>query len=131
MRNPIAGTLQSFFAFTALLAVAVVHAQQKINITAANSFKNQIYSVSFAPPGTTVLNTDEKSLSSLQSLVFVINPNTFKIDLFAADNQGGTILDYAGDFSCPPPNPPCSTGTVVPQAASIIYPNGQIGRAHV
>jgi hypothetical protein len=125
--------LRSIFAFTALLAVAVVHAQQKINVTAVNSINNQILSVTFAPPGgsTTVLNTDAKSLYSLQSLVFVTNPNTFAIDLFAADNQNGKILDYVGDLSagaflCPPnnTNPPCTTGTVVTQAASIIYPNG-------
>jgi len=54
------GFLRSIFAFSAMFAVAVVHAQQKINITAANSVNNQIYSVTFAPPtgSTLVLNND-------------------------------------------------------------------------
>lgn len=123
-------TLRSIFAFAALLAAAGVHAQSTVTIRAANSVNNQILGVLFAPPGTTVLNTDQKSLYSLQSLVLVTNPDTFSVDLFAADNQNGKILDYSGDF-CPafpnasPPTPACkATGTVVPQAAGIIYPNG-------
>jgi hypothetical protein len=112
--------------------MAGVHAQTNITIRAANSVNNQILGVQFAQSGgtTTVLNTDAKSLFSLQSLVLVTNPNTFSVDLFAADNQKGKILDYAGDF-CPanplasPPTLACPTaGTVVPQAAGIIYPNG-------
>jgi hypothetical protein len=132
MHNPTAGksvTLRPILALGALLATAQVHGQQNINVTAANSITNTIYSVTFAPPGgsTTVLNTDEKSLYSLQSLVFVpnnnlnVNPPTFTFDLLAADNQNGKILRYSGDFSG---SPPTTKGTVISQAASIIYPTG-------
>ena len=124
MRNPTTGMLRSIFAFTVLLAVTTAHAGQTITVQAANSGNNQILSVMFAPPGgsTSVLNTDEASLYSLTSLVFVQNLNTFAIDLFATDNQKGKVLDYIGDFStgaffCNPPtntiSPPCRTGTVV------------------
>jgi hypothetical protein len=125
--------LPSIIGFTALLAVTTVHAGQNITVQAANSGNNEILSVSFAPPGgsTGVLNTDERSLYSLTSLVFVQNLTTFAIDLFATDNQNGKVLDYVGDFSngafvCPPSSssPPCTTGTVVTQAASIVYPTG-------
>jgi hypothetical protein len=127
--------LRSIFAFTVLLAVTTAHAGQTITVQAANSGNNQILSVMFAPPGgsTSVLNTDEASLYSLTSLVFVQNLNTFAIDLFATDNQKGKVLDYIGDFStgaffCNPPtntiSPPCRTGTVVTAAASIVYPTG-------
>src|SRR5215469_3980060 len=66
MRNPTVGILRSIFAFTALLAVAAVHAQSTITIRAANSVNNQILDVSFAPPAppgsTTVLNNDTSVL---------------------------------------------------------------------
>jgi hypothetical protein len=125
-------TLRSIFGFTALLAMAGVHAQTTITIRAANSVNDQILGVQFAQSGgtTTVLNSDAKSLFSLESLVLVTNPNTFSVDLFAADNQKGEILDYVGDFCAAnplamPPTPACSTtGTPVPQAAAIRYPNG-------
>jgi len=110
----------------------MVHAQQKVNVTAANSVNNEIYSVTFAGTSgsTTVLNTDEKSLYSLQSLVFIPNvntstsPPTYSFDLLAADNQNGKILRYVGDFSSVNGNSPVTTGQVVSQAASIIYPTG-------
>src|SRR5690349_16140249 len=133
MRNPVVGMFRSVFAFTALAAVAGVHAQQKINVTAANSVSNQIYTVSFAPPVGTrsaTLNTDQGSLQRLVSLAFIsnINPNNnnFSFDLLAADNLMHKVLRYSGDFSCPPnTNPPCGgTGTIVTQASAINYPQG-------
>lgn len=125
MRNPKAGMLRSIFAFTALLATAGVHAQAQTSITvqSATNVFNQILGVSFAPPGsTTVLNTDGASRHRLESLTFVTNPNTFFVDLLAADN-GGNILRYVTDFTCQPPQS-CTTGTVVTQAAAIGNPNG-------
>jgi hypothetical protein len=133
MRNPIAGVLQSIFAFTALLAVAGVHAAQNITIVEANSVTNDIRSVSFtspAPPGsTTVLNSDQSSLGRLVSLTF--NPehntdtNTFTVGLLAADSLNHHILRYAGCPPAPPSTPPCSSpGKVVTAAASIRFPAG-------
>jgi hypothetical protein len=118
-------TLQSIFAFTALLAVATAHGQVNINVTAANSVNNNIYSVNFAAGSTIVLNTDQKSLFSVQSLVFIpnndpnANPPIFTLDLLAADNQKGSILRYAGDFTG---SPPSTVGTVV--STAIQYPTG-------
>ena len=124
MRNPNAGMLRSFFALIALLATAGVHAQAQtsISVQAATNVFNQILGVSFAAGSTTVLNTDEASLHRLESLTFVTNPNTFFVDLLAADD-GGKILRYATDFTCQPPQS-CTTGTVVSQAAAIGNPNG-------
>jgi len=119
-------TLRSIFAFTALLVVASVHAQTGITIRAANSVNSQVLGVSFAPPFTQVLNTDGPSLGKLDALVLVTNPNSFGIDLYAADNINHHILLYAGDF-CPasPPAPAClKTGSILTQANAIIYPNG-------
>src|SRR6476620_10118122 len=95
-------TLRSIFAFTALLVVASVHAQTSITIRAANSVNSQVLGVSFTPPPpfTKVLNTDGPSLGKLDALVLVTNPNSFGIDLYAADNINHHILLYAGDF-CP------------------------------
>ena len=133
MRNPVVGMFRSIFAFIALVAVVGVHAQQKINVTAANSVTNQIYSVSFTPPTgsrSATLNNDQGSLQRLVSLAFIsnIDPNqgNFSFDLLAADTLMHHILRYTGDFTCPPnTNPPCGrTGTLVTQAAAILSPNG-------
>ena len=127
MRNPVVGMFRSIFAFSALVAVAGVHAQQKINVTAANSVNKQIYTVTFTPPVGTrggTLNTDQGSLQRLVSLAFIsnINPNNnnFTFDLLAADNLMHKILRYSGDFSCPPnTNPPCGgTGSLVESSGS-------------
>jgi len=124
MRDPKVGMLRSIFALIALLATAGIHAQAQtsINVQAATNVFEQILGVSFATGSTTVLNTDEASLHRLESLTFVTNPNTFFVDLLAADN-GGNILRYATDFTCQPPQS-CTTGTVMPQAAAIGNPNG-------
>jgi hypothetical protein len=125
-------TLRSIFAFTALLAVASVHAQTGVTIRAANSVNKQILGVTFAPNSATVLNTDQATLGKLNALALVTNPNSFGIDLFVADNQNHHIWSYAGDFcpaSPPPPAPPVTpactkTGTIFTQAAAINYPDG-------
>jgi hypothetical protein len=120
--------LRSIFAFTALLAVAAVHAQSTITIRAANSVNNQILDVLFtqpAPPGSaTVLNTDQSSLLRLESLVLVRNPDS--VDLYAADNLNHEILFYQSDFCRPPEtNSPCNTmGMPLTLTNPINYPNG-------
>src|SRR5215470_9405589 len=125
-------TLRSIFGFTALLAMAGAHAQTGVTIRAANSVNKQILGVTFAPNSATVLNTDQATLGKLNALALVTNPNSFGIDLFAADNQNHHIWSYAGDFcpaSPPPPAPPVTpacttTGSVFQQAALINYPDG-------
>jgi hypothetical protein len=114
--------LRSIFAFTALLVTAGANAQTNVTVEAATNVFNQVLGVSFAPPSTKLLNTDSASLHRLESLTFVTNPSTFFVDLLAADN-GGNVLLYATDFTCPPPQA-CTTGTVVSQAAAIGNPNG-------
>jgi hypothetical protein len=133
---------RSIFAFVALLAVAGAHAQAQNSVTVetATDISNQIFGVSFMPPGTTLpLNTDSVSEHRLESLALVSNTNPIRIDLLAADNGGLGIVDYVGNFTpgctgagcmptffCPPSNsnPPCTTGTVLTQAAAVRYPNG-------
>ena len=115
-------TLRLIFGFTALLAMAGVHAQTGLTIRAANSVNSQVLKVQFAPPATQVLNTDGPLLGKLDALVLVTNPNSFGIDLYAADNINHHILLYAGDF-CPasPPNPACpNTGSILMQANAIL-----------
>jgi hypothetical protein len=130
MRNPTVGIFRSIFAFTALFAVAGVHAQTKITIQTANSVNKQILAVSFAPPptgSTLVLNSDLSSVIRIESLALSTNTSD-NIDLFAADNLNHNVLQYSSDFTiCPPspPNPPaCTVGTPVVPQGTINYPNG-------
>src|SRR5215470_5782150 len=62
-------TLRLIFGFTALLAMAGVHAQTGLTIRAANSVNSQVLKVQFAPPATQVLNTDGPLLGKLDALV--------------------------------------------------------------
>ena len=101
---------RAFIAVLALIAATVLHAQN-ITVTAANASNDAIYNVVFGNGSgtTTVLNTDQASLHDLVSLVFFPNRSTFRLDLLAANNQGGSIVRYPGDFR---PGTP-TTGTVV------------------
>jgi len=115
--------LRPLLAVTTLAAAAVAHGQN-INVTAANASNDAIYSVVFNPPGGSinVLNADGGSLHHLTSLIFRDNRTTFALDLLAADNQGGVIVSYPGDFQTG-----IKTGTPItltgPQGGPI-YPDG-------
>jgi hypothetical protein len=103
------GRLRALLAVVLFLTCAAAHAQA-INVTAANSSNDAIYSVNFSNGGgsITILNSDAGSLHNLTSLAFVTNPATLALDLLANDN-GGQIVRYPGDF---PPGGP-TTGTPV------------------
>ena len=115
--------LRTLVALTSLVAAAAAHAQN-ITVTAANASNDAIYDVTFGNGGgsTTILNTDQGSLHHIVSLVFAPNAATFQLDLLAADNQGGLILRYPGDFH---PGTP-TTGTAIFTAGSSgpVYPDG-------
>jgi hypothetical protein len=115
--------LRPLLAVTTLAAAAVAHGQS-INVTAANASNDAIYSVSFIGSGGSinVLNTDGGSLHHLTSLVFRSNRTTFALDLLAADNQGGVIVRYPGDFQSG-----ITTGTPIPLTGpqgGPVYPDG-------
>lgn len=106
-------TLRALFAVAGLLGVAAAQAQN-INIAGANSTNDRVYSLNFGPKGitTTVQNTDSGSFGSIQSLAFILNPTTSALDLLVADDTGGKISVYPGDFTNGPPQAP-KTSTVV------------------
>lgn len=102
------GRLRAPLAAVLFLAAVAAHAQN-INVTAANSSNDAIYSVAFSngSGSITILNTDGGSLHNLTSLVFLANPTTLQLDLLAADNSG-LLVRYPGDFHSGSP----TTGTV-------------------
>jgi len=115
--------LRAVVVLLSLTAAAVTNAQN-VTVTAANASNDAIYDVTFSGGGgnITVLNTDEGSLHHIVSLAFVPNTATFALDLLAADNQGGTIVRYPGDFH---PGD-ATTGTVVFSSSGPgpAYPDG-------
>jgi hypothetical protein len=123
--------LRSVFLFTALLAVAAVHASTKVTILTATSVNRTILNVSFAPtapPGTTTVLNDSTDISQLmrpESIALGINPGTGFIDAFLGDNGNGQIRLYAGAFSCTTPIPnACSKGTPLQLPPGLTNPNG-------
>jgi len=109
-----ARALRAICALAVLAAASGAYAQS-LQVTAANASNDSIYNVTFNDQnGTgsiTVLNNDGSRLHSLQSLTFVTNttPPFDQVDLLAADNQGGIIVRYVGDFQ----NGGSQTGTQV------------------
>lgn len=115
---------RSLLALVLLFSSAALYAQS-VNVTAANSSNDAIYTVTFSNGGGSIdiLNTDAGSLHHLTSLVFLTNPSSFQLDLLAADNQGSIIVRYPGDFHTGSP----TTGTVVfngDSGTGPAYPDG-------
>ena len=105
---------RALFAVTALLVAAVTHAQS-IQVVDANSTNDRVFGVNFGKNGitTTLENTDSSTFGSIQALAFFVNPSTTALDLIVADNTGGKIAVYPGDFTNGAP----TTSTVIWRAS--------------
>jgi hypothetical protein len=85
----------------ATLSVAGAASAQSLRVTAANSSApNAVYDVLFAPPSTTLLNSDGASFMSTRSLVFVAGAAS-GVDLLVADSAGGSIVRYVAPSGTP------------------------------
>src|SRR5580765_5737757 len=123
MRNSTVGNaiaLRALFALMTLMATALGYTQN-LTVTAANSSNDAIYNVVFSNGGgsITVLNTDGGALHRLTSLAFFSNPVSLQLDLLAADNQGGVIVRYPGDF-----------GPGMPTRGTVVFSAGGAGPAN-
>jgi hypothetical protein len=78
-----------------VLACCLDGLAQEARFFAANSSNGRILSVTFDPPGTTVVNTDANQRTSLRSLA-IRDDGVNGIQLIACDTLAGEVLLYAG-----------------------------------
>lgn len=78
-----------------LLALAAPLPAQDARVYAANSSNGRIQLVSFAPPSSTTVNSDENQRTSLRSLA-IRDDGVDGAHLIACDTLGGEVVFYAG-----------------------------------